>query len=578
MNSDPDYEEGEVNDLSDFEEGNICCNEAHSPLDSRFCDDSLSSRVRGRNNKRDKYRGLDSRHVDVGRGSPVKYTFDDGLSPRHRATSRGSHAKSNRKRKRRQQDTNSIEKPPPMKKEKLKCRFYMEGRCHKGLECPYSHDFLPAKKKDLCKFYAVGSCSKGPTCPFMHSEFPCKFFHLKNNCYHGNNCKFSHTPLSPDSRAMLERYVDEIEKKKSITVEDPGLVVDQPEYPNDLSSLPITEPNGDVDYRQVVPSGSPVAPNGSQFPLFRGPGPRPPIEPHYFRPYGDGSPQIPPRGYGQPLPYRGPYQPSYGYRPGPPPYPQVRGPHIPPGNRRHPRHQFSYPQRFRPSMFNNGEEDFFNESTMQDDDYRQDTSGPNRQKDQEEHSKSFEASSPQATSTIDQPDIPEMTVSKDNIVCTSNDKLGFREAVATFCWRLIPIEFDFSARQKPPPAANAAPNDPRLKVRPQLPVLINIPNVVSMETKQTEQLVSQPERRKRPKLELNECANPLLTAGMTKPSSTPVAYSRILDPRLIKRQQVEPEKPKSIETSTSASSNNDDDDDSSLTPKPLRLSLSPQRQ
>ncbi|KAM3175674.1 hypothetical protein ACTXT7_008071 [Hymenolepis weldensis] len=593
MSSDPDYEEGEVNDLSDFDDGNVGSSEAHSPLGSRFYGDSLSNRARGRNNNRDKYRCLDSRHVDLGRGSPVEYTFDGEPSLRHRTLSRGSHAKSirqspgsNRKRKRREQDASANERPTSKKKERLKCRFYMEGRCQKGSECPYSHDFIPAKKKDLCKFYAAGSCSKGSACPFMHNEFPCKFFHLKNNCYHGNTCKFSHAPLSPDSQAMLEKYVEEIEKKKSSAIEDPSLQGEfQSEYPNNTSSLPITEPNGDVDYRQMMPSGSPGAPNGSQPPHFyHGPGPRPPFESHFYRSYGDRPSQLPPRGFGPPLPYRGSYQPPpYGYRPGPSPYPHARGLHVLSGNRLPPRHRFPYPpQRFRPPQFNNDDGEFYNVPSIQDDGYRLDQPNPNPRKDQEEHSKSFEVSPPpQGPSMIDQLDIPEMTVSKDNIVYTSSDELGIREAVATFCWRLIPIEIDLSRRQKlPPSAANAAPNDPRLKVRPQLPVLINIPSVVSTETKQTEQSVSQPERRKRPKLELNECANPLLTAGMTKPSSTPVAYSRILDPRLIKRQQIEPEKPKSVETpsTTTATNNNDDDDDPSLTPKPLRLALSPPMQ
>lgn len=157
-----------------------------------------------------------------------------------------------------------------------------------------------------------------------------------------------------------------------------------------------------------------------------------------------------------------------------------------------------------------------------------------------------------------------MTVSQDNIVITS-DKSGSSDD--TFCWRIIPIEFDKNSRQPPPSAANAAPNDPRLKARPQLPVLLNIP-IVSTEPKVAETSVSQPERRKRPKLELNERANPLVTAGMPKPTETALSYSRILDPRLLKRKKVENEMFPPAEATA-------DDDDPSLTPKALRVVLSP---
>lgn len=85
------------------------------------------------------------------------------------------------------------------------CRYFMEGRCAKGDACPFAHDFQPPKKQELCKFYAVGVCSKGPTCLFLHGEFPCKFFHLSGKCNHGGSCKFSHAPLTADSKLLLDR-------------------------------------------------------------------------------------------------------------------------------------------------------------------------------------------------------------------------------------------------------------------------------------------------------------------------------------------------------------------------------------
>ncbi|KAI7687289.1 hypothetical protein SSS_04152 [Sarcoptes scabiei] len=42
----------------------------------------------------------------------------------------------------------------------------------------------------------------------MHSEFPCKFFHTNTKCYAGENCRFSHKPLSDEMREVLRNYLD----------------------------------------------------------------------------------------------------------------------------------------------------------------------------------------------------------------------------------------------------------------------------------------------------------------------------------------------------------------------------------
>ncbi|KAI1289767.1 Zinc finger CCCH domain-containing protein 8 [Halotydeus destructor] len=88
------------------------------------------------------------------------------------------------------------------------CKFYLEGKCHKGNDCPFSHDVQVQRKKEICKFYLHGGCGKGDNCLFMHNAFPCKFFHTGVECYSGDSCRFSHEPLTDESRIMLRGYLD----------------------------------------------------------------------------------------------------------------------------------------------------------------------------------------------------------------------------------------------------------------------------------------------------------------------------------------------------------------------------------
>jgi len=49
---------------------------------------------------------------------------------------------------------------------------------------------------------------KGDDCLFMHGEFPCKFHHTNTECYAGENCRFSHAPLTEETREILRNYLD----------------------------------------------------------------------------------------------------------------------------------------------------------------------------------------------------------------------------------------------------------------------------------------------------------------------------------------------------------------------------------
>lgn len=80
------------------------------------------------------------------------------------------------------------------------CVYYMQGKCHRGDDCPYSHNALPPRKMELCKFYLMDCCAKRDKCLYMHHDFPCKFFHTGLKCASGDNCKFSHDPLNEQVR------------------------------------------------------------------------------------------------------------------------------------------------------------------------------------------------------------------------------------------------------------------------------------------------------------------------------------------------------------------------------------------
>ncbi|XP_042559890.1 zinc finger CCCH domain-containing protein 6-like isoform X2 [Clupea harengus] len=94
---------------------------------------------------------------------------------------------------------------------RLICKHFLWERCLKGDECQFEHsrDLGSFKLNEVCKFYVQGFCLKGDHCLYMHRTFPCKFFHTGNTCYHDNNCKFSHDPLTDLTKRLLDKYLEE---------------------------------------------------------------------------------------------------------------------------------------------------------------------------------------------------------------------------------------------------------------------------------------------------------------------------------------------------------------------------------
>ncbi|KAG5319447.1 SUS protein, partial [Pseudoatta argentina] len=93
------------------------------------------------------------------------------------------------------------------------CVYYMQGKCHRGDDCPYSHNALPPRKMELCKFYLMDCCAKRDKCLYMHHDFPCKFFHTGLKCSQGDNCKFSHQPLNEQIKGILLKHLETAPKE-----------------------------------------------------------------------------------------------------------------------------------------------------------------------------------------------------------------------------------------------------------------------------------------------------------------------------------------------------------------------------
>lgn len=93
------------------------------------------------------------------------------------------------------------------KKGKVICKYFVEGRCTWGDHCNFSHDIELPKKRELCKFYITGFCARAENCPYMHGDFPCKLYHTTGNCINGDDCMFSHDPLTEETRELLDKVM-----------------------------------------------------------------------------------------------------------------------------------------------------------------------------------------------------------------------------------------------------------------------------------------------------------------------------------------------------------------------------------
>lgn len=119
----------------------------------------------------------------------------------------------------------------PAQKFSTPCQFWVEMRCSKGDQCPFSHDAAQVRRTEICRYFMMGSCLKGEDCSHSH-QVPCKFFHLQNSCREVD-CRFSHDPMTEEEITLFRNRVDEgfylkplkpSDEPKDANVENPFLI------------------------------------------------------------------------------------------------------------------------------------------------------------------------------------------------------------------------------------------------------------------------------------------------------------------------------------------------------------------
>ncbi|KAL0838810.1 hypothetical protein ABMA28_016847 [Loxostege sticticalis] len=126
---------------------------------------------------------------------------------RHRPNQRERNNKNN-KNERRRGGAHPMQDPDGL------CLYYMQGKCHKGDDCIYSHDAQPPRKMELCKFYLMDCCAKRDKCLYMHADFPCKYYHTGLPCIYKDECKFAHgQPLTENLKNILLKHIESAPKE-----------------------------------------------------------------------------------------------------------------------------------------------------------------------------------------------------------------------------------------------------------------------------------------------------------------------------------------------------------------------------
>lgn len=152
----------------------------------------------------------------------------------------------------------------PVIKEKkiIYCRHYINGRCHEGENCKFSHDTTPLTKSKPCCHFARHSCMKGDECPFDHqlSKYPCNNYLSKGFCPRGSDCMFSHE--AQPSEASLNESTSEQKPSSKLQINNHTASSPKP-------SVQIQPPKGVTfisrEKIDTKPKSSPQPPKGISF-------------------------------------------------------------------------------------------------------------------------------------------------------------------------------------------------------------------------------------------------------------------------------------------------------------------------
>ncbi|KAM9294257.1 zinc finger CCCH domain-containing protein 6 [Gastrophryne carolinensis] len=217
------------------------------------------------------------------------------------------------------------------------CKYFLERRCVKGDQCKFDHDAEIEKKKEICKFYIQGYCTRGENCIYMHNEFPCKFYHTGSHCYQGDSCKFSHEPLTDDTRELLNKVLNTEEEKQQEEEECEEMSGHGRNYYNQpYMGMPFTGNHPSMYNSEPIPEHEPMNSPPQAMPMYTSQGINPAFNPPAGHGHGpnqqrDGPPFLQAADeYSDGLPLRNNYQNAPGYFDNY--YSQHAGHHVPSSN------------------------------------------------------------------------------------------------------------------------------------------------------------------------------------------------------------------------------------------------------
>ncbi|XP_073052375.1 uncharacterized protein [Primulina eburnea] len=167
-----------------------------------------------------------------GDGRTNKRKNDSSAKERNAEKKKRKRAEKNRKLGIKRLKLQTVSKP----KKIVYCRHYLQGKCHEGEKCKFSHDTTPLTKSKPCGHFARNSCMKGDDCPYDHqlSKYPCNNYTSTGFCNRGADCLFSHkTPenqiLSMTHNALKPELKSEQRKGPDKAGSFTSLIVSRPE-------------------------------------------------------------------------------------------------------------------------------------------------------------------------------------------------------------------------------------------------------------------------------------------------------------------------------------------------------------